>query len=119
MIVRDRTTNTDRVLFSSNRDNLNAGSAGFELYAMKTDGSGLTRLTNNNVYDGFNQEFLRDQLTQQSYPPAASSAAHAGSTSTTAAVVRKARSLLWKRVALRRVFRFTDRRGPSRKLRRD
>jgi hypothetical protein len=57
MIVRDTTTKADRILFSSNRDNVNAGNSGFELYTMKTDGTGLTRLTNNSVYDGFNQEF--------------------------------------------------------------
>ncbi len=56
MIVRDSSTKADRILFSSNRDNLTAGDAGYELYVMNLDGSALTQLTHNSVYDGFNQE---------------------------------------------------------------
>ena len=60
MVIRDSSNNADRVLFSSNRDNLSSGAAGFEIYTMKTDGTGLTRLTNNTVYDGFhNQMFFQ------------------------------------------------------------
>jgi len=58
MVVRDSSSNADRILFSSNRDNLSSGAAGFELYTMKTDGTGLTRLTNNTVYDGFHQQMF-------------------------------------------------------------
>ena len=57
-IVVRGSNNADRILFSSNRDNLSSGAAGFELYTMKTDGSGLTRLTNNTVYDGFHQQLF-------------------------------------------------------------
>jgi hypothetical protein len=58
LIVRDATTNRDRILFSSNRYSLHAGSAGFELYTMKTDRTVLTRLTNNTSYDSFSLELL-------------------------------------------------------------
>jgi TolB protein len=48
----------ERILFSSNRDNTSAtGGDGFELYSMKVDGTGLTRLTNNALYDSFNFSF--------------------------------------------------------------
>jgi Tol biopolymer transport system component len=48
----------ETILFSSNRDNLPAtGGDGFELYGIKPDGSGLTRLTNNTLYDSFNFSF--------------------------------------------------------------
>jgi len=57
LVLHDASTKADRILFSSNRDSLNTGSVGFELYTMNTDGSGLTRLTNNGLYDGFNLEF--------------------------------------------------------------
>ena len=43
----------ERILFASNRDNLTADGNGFEIYSMKTDGSGITRLTNNTLFDGF------------------------------------------------------------------
>lgn len=60
MVIRDSSNNSDRILFSSNRDNLSSGAAGFEIYTMKSDGTGLTRLTNNTVYDGFhNQMFFQ------------------------------------------------------------
>jgi len=43
-----------KILFSSNKDNLTAtGSSGFEIYMMNTDGTGVTRLTTNSVYDAF------------------------------------------------------------------
>lgn len=60
LVVRDSTTNTARIVFSSNRNNLNAASAGFELYTMNTDGSGLSQLTYNTVYDGFNLELFEE-----------------------------------------------------------
>jgi Tol biopolymer transport system component len=48
----------DRILFSSNRDNVDAtGGTGYELYSMTLDGNSLTRLTNNNLYDSFNFSF--------------------------------------------------------------
>ncbi len=44
----------ERILFNSNRGNLNfATGDGFCLYSMKMDGTGLTRLTNNTLFDGF------------------------------------------------------------------
>ncbi len=43
----------DKIIFHSNRDNLNTSSStGFELYSMNVDGSGLIPLTNNGVFDG-------------------------------------------------------------------
>ena len=49
---------TERVLFSSNRDNLSMNSiSGFELYSVKTDGTGITRLTNNSLFDAFCAEY--------------------------------------------------------------
>jgi hypothetical protein len=51
---------SDRVLFSSNRDNLSMDtSSGFELYSIKTDGTGITRLTNNSLFDAFCGEQYR------------------------------------------------------------
>lgn len=47
----------DMVVFTSNMDNP-ASSHGFELYMMKIDGSGLTRLTSNGLYDAFNTRWL-------------------------------------------------------------
>lgn len=48
----------DRILFNSNRSNpSNWGSATFDLYSMKFDGTGVTRLTNNALYDGLSGEW--------------------------------------------------------------
>ncbi len=48
----------ERILFSANRDNLTVtGSGGFDLYSMKTDGTGLTRLTVNSLFDAFSAEW--------------------------------------------------------------
>jgi Tol biopolymer transport system component len=47
----------ERILFSSNADAVNSGPSGYELYSMKLDGSELTRLTNNALYDSFNYSF--------------------------------------------------------------
>lgn len=55
-VVYDSTLQADRVLFSSNRDQLSAGSDGFELYSISPTGANMTALTNNNVYDAFNAE---------------------------------------------------------------
>lgn len=55
-VVYDSTLQADRVLFSSNRDQLPAGSDGFELYSISPTGANMTALTNNNVYDAFNAE---------------------------------------------------------------
>jgi hypothetical protein len=47
-----------RILFSSNWGNPGVtGSGAFELYSMKLDGTELTRLTTNTVYDGFSSEW--------------------------------------------------------------
>lgn len=47
-----------RILFSSNRDNLSpTDGTGYELYSITVDGNQLTRLTNNNLYDSFNSSF--------------------------------------------------------------
>jgi len=47
-----------RILFSSDRDNVTAaGGTGYELYSMKLDGTEVTRLTNNSLYDSFNYSF--------------------------------------------------------------
>ena len=49
----------DKILFVSNRDNLDAAyTTGYELYSMNLDGSALTRLTSNGVYDAFSQEWF-------------------------------------------------------------
>lgn len=49
----------DKIVFSSDRDNLSAGAyAGYELYSMNLDGSGLERLTTNSLFDAFTQELL-------------------------------------------------------------
>ncbi|HEV3511462.1 MAG TPA: hypothetical protein VGS05_07135 [Candidatus Sulfotelmatobacter sp.] len=48
----------ERILFSSNRDNLGVTTGdGFELYSMKLDGTAITRLTSNSLYDSFNFSF--------------------------------------------------------------
>jgi len=52
----------DKVIFYSDRDNLSAtGSTGFELYSINLDGSSLTRLTSNGVYDAFTQDWFASQ----------------------------------------------------------
>ena len=43
----------DRILFSTNVDL--PGSNSFDIYSIMPDGSGLTRLTNNLIYDGFDE----------------------------------------------------------------
>jgi Tol biopolymer transport system component len=49
----------DKIVFSSDRDNLTAAAyAGYELYSMNLDGSGLERLTTNALFDAFTQELL-------------------------------------------------------------
>ena len=49
---------SEKVLFSSNRDNLSMNSiSGFELYSIKTDGTAFTRLTNNSLFDAFCAEY--------------------------------------------------------------
>lgn len=48
----------ERILFSSNRDNVTAAAGtGYELYSMKLDGTEVNRLTNNTLYDSFNYSF--------------------------------------------------------------
>ncbi len=47
----------ERVLFSSNRSSPADATAGsFEIYSMKTDGTEISRLTNNALYDAFSTE---------------------------------------------------------------
>ncbi len=54
----------DKIFFYSDRDNLNASATtGFELYSMNLDGSELTRLTSNGVFDAFSQEWFVAQGT--------------------------------------------------------
>ncbi len=54
----------DKIYFYSDRDNPSASaSTGFELYSMNLDGSGLTRLTSNGVFDAFSQEWFVAQGT--------------------------------------------------------
>jgi Tol biopolymer transport system component len=49
----------DKIVFSSNRDNPTAtANAGYELYSMNLDGSGLERLTTNSLFDAFTQEWF-------------------------------------------------------------
>ena len=43
----------NKVVFMSTRDSQTHSASDFEIYEMNPDGSGITRLTNNTVYDGF------------------------------------------------------------------
>jgi Tol biopolymer transport system component len=61
IVVTDSSTSAKRIVFSSNRDNPTTGGSGFELYVMNLDGGGLSRLTYNSVYDGFNQENMEQE----------------------------------------------------------
>jgi len=45
----------DKILFQTNQAAV--GTYAFEIYGMKTDGSGVTRLTDNAVYDGFDDSW--------------------------------------------------------------
>ena len=47
----------ERILFSSTRSYQNDVPGGFDLYSMKLDGTGVTRLTNNALYDGLSGEW--------------------------------------------------------------
>lgn len=56
----------DKIIFGSSRDNLNSpATTGFDLYSMNLDGSGLARLTNNQLFDGFSQEWFEPQGTNR------------------------------------------------------
>lgn len=57
LVLRDRASNTDKILFVSNRGNLNAGTDGYDLYSISLDGTSLTRLTNNMLFDAFSLEY--------------------------------------------------------------
>jgi Tol biopolymer transport system component len=46
----------DKVVFSSDRDTPRTGA--FDIYSMKADGSGITRLTNNMLFDAFTSYYL-------------------------------------------------------------
>ncbi len=51
----------ERILFSSNRSSPGAPWGDyFDIYSMKTDGTGLTQLTNNSLYDAFCAMFSAD-----------------------------------------------------------
>lgn len=53
---------SDKILFTSNRDNpTTSATAGYELYQMNLDGTGLLRLTHNGMFDGFSQEWFQPQ----------------------------------------------------------
>lgn len=53
----------EKVIFTSNRDNLaTAPSPGFELYSMEKDGTGITRLTTNSMFDAFSAEYYGLQI---------------------------------------------------------
>jgi hypothetical protein len=51
--VADPRAMADTILFSSNVDNADSGTNGFEIYSVMLDGSNVTRVTNNSLYDGF------------------------------------------------------------------
>jgi Tol biopolymer transport system component len=51
-----------RIVFSSNRDNLTVGTGGFDLYSAKLDGTGITRLTSNTLYDAFSEWWYGDAV---------------------------------------------------------
>ncbi len=53
----------DKILFSSNRDNLGVDSTGFEIYMMNMDGSNITRLTTNSLYDSFSGDWYNSGTT--------------------------------------------------------
>jgi hypothetical protein len=51
-----------KVVFESDRDNMSAtASTGYEIYSMNLDGTGLVRLTNNGLFDGFSQAWFVPQ----------------------------------------------------------
>jgi WD40-like Beta Propeller Repeat len=51
-----------KVVFESDRDNMSAtASTGYEIYSMNLDGTGLVRLTNNDLFDGFSQAWFVPQ----------------------------------------------------------
>lgn len=53
-----------KIVFESDRDKLNAtASTGYEIYSMNLDGTGLVRLTSNNLFDGFSQAWFQAQAT--------------------------------------------------------
>ena len=56
----------DVILFSSNRDGTanTFASKDFEMYSMKPDGSALTRLTSNTLFDGFTEWWWGDSSAQ-------------------------------------------------------
>jgi Tol biopolymer transport system component len=51
MACQPRTFTNGTVAFSSNQSA--PGTDAFDMYVVKLDGTGLTRVTNNNLYDGF------------------------------------------------------------------
>ena len=56
MSCQARAFTNDRVVFSSNVDN--PGTSAFDMYSIKLDGTGLTRITNNTLYDGFSAYWM-------------------------------------------------------------
>ena len=60
MSCQARAFTSDRVVFSSNVDN--PGTNAFDMYSIKLDGTGLTRITNNTLYDGFSTYWMNYQF---------------------------------------------------------
>jgi hypothetical protein len=60
MSCQARAFTNDRVVFSSNVDN--PGTSAFDMYSIKLDGTGLTRITNNTLYDGFSVYWMNYQF---------------------------------------------------------
>lgn len=56
-LVLKLTGTGDKILISSNRANPSSYND-FDIYSMNTDGTGLARLTNNSIFDGFCQEWF-------------------------------------------------------------
>lgn len=65
----------DRVLFQTNQDNLQ--SYLFEIYSMKSDGTGMIKLTNNTVFDGFDTSWYAGPATASLQYGLRGTAAHA------------------------------------------
>jgi Tol biopolymer transport system component len=60
MSCQARAFTNDRIVFSSNVDN--PGTNAFDMYSIKLDGTGLTRITNNTLYDGFSAYWMNYQF---------------------------------------------------------
>lgn len=65
----------DRIVFQTNQDHLQTYL--FEVYSMKSDGSEVTKLTNNTVYDGFDTSWYAGPATSSLQYALGGNAAHA------------------------------------------